>query len=140
MEATTTRASTVIRSMPTSETRTQASNPMPLSSTRSRTSIGLVPPDALSTGMSLLQSASVRAAPGRDSAGERLELPFEQADLLAQRVVLGLIAVSPGREVVVVFPPVQADHLRLVDRADDQADTDGEQLDLGERYLDVPGD
>ena len=44
MDATTTRASTVIRSMPTSETRTQASMTMPLSSTRSRTSMRLVPP------------------------------------------------------------------------------------------------
>src|SRR5215213_2708085 len=49
MEATTTRASTVIRSMPTSEMRTQASMTMPLSSTRSSTSIRLVPPGALST-------------------------------------------------------------------------------------------
>src|SRR5436305_5389335 len=51
MEATTTRASTVIRSMPTSEMRTQASMTMPLSSTRSSTSIKLVPPGVLSTGM-----------------------------------------------------------------------------------------
>src|SRR5205807_9523064 len=50
MEATTMRASTVIRSIPTSETRTHASMTMPLSSTRSRTSIRLVPPGARSTG------------------------------------------------------------------------------------------
>src|SRR6185312_7152916 len=49
MEATTTRASTVIRSMPTSEMRTHASMTIPLSSTRSRTSIKLDPPDTLST-------------------------------------------------------------------------------------------
>src|SRR5437879_5169904 len=140
MDATTTRASTVMRSMPTSETRTQASITMPLSSTRSRTSIRLVPPDALSTGMSLLQSASVCAAPGGCGAGERLELPLEQADLLAQRIVLRVVAVAPGRQVVIVLPPVQADLLRLVDRADDEADADGEELDLGERHLDVAGD
>src|SRR5205823_4199458 len=51
MDATTTRASTVMRSMPTSDTRTHASITMPLSSTRSRTSIRLEPPEALSTGM-----------------------------------------------------------------------------------------
>src|SRR5262249_25677310 len=51
IDATTTRASTVIRSMPTSETRTQASMTMPLSSTRSRTSMRLVPPLVRSTGI-----------------------------------------------------------------------------------------
>src|SRR5215212_4596826 len=49
MEATTTRASIVIKSMPTREILTHASITMPLSSTRSRTSIKLVPPGALST-------------------------------------------------------------------------------------------
>src|SRR5947199_9106051 len=49
MEATTTRASTVMRSIPTREIRTHASMTMPLSSTRSRTSIRLDPPDTLST-------------------------------------------------------------------------------------------
>src|SRR6185503_2678665 len=49
MEATTTRASIVIRSIPTREILTHASMTMPLSSTRSRTSIKLVPPGALST-------------------------------------------------------------------------------------------
>src|SRR5919204_3936361 len=50
IEATTTRASTVIRSMPTSDTRTHASITIPLSRTRSRTSMRLVPPGARSTG------------------------------------------------------------------------------------------
>src|SRR6185369_63375 len=49
MEATTTRASIVIRSIPTREIRTHASITIPLSRTRSRTSIKLVPPGALST-------------------------------------------------------------------------------------------
>src|SRR5437016_3631374 len=49
MDATTTRASTVIRSMPTKEIRTQASITMPLSNTRSNTSIRLEPPDTRST-------------------------------------------------------------------------------------------
>src|SRR5438874_10722640 len=51
MEATTTRASMVTRSIPTTETRTHASITMPLSSTRSRTSIRLVPVDGCSSGM-----------------------------------------------------------------------------------------
>src|SRR5437764_15399325 len=126
--------------MPTSETRTQASITMPLSRTRSRTSIRLEPPDALSTGMSLLRSAPRRAAPGRDGARLGGELSLEQPDLLAQGLVLGLVAIGSGREVVVVLPPVEPDLLRLVDRADDQADADGEELDLGERHLDVAGD
>ena len=54
IDATTTRASTVTRSMPTSDTRTYASITIPLSSTRSRTSIRLVPPGALSTAIACL--------------------------------------------------------------------------------------
>ena len=50
MEATVTRASTVIRSIPTSETRTHASMTIPLSRTRSSTSMTLLPTDPLSTG------------------------------------------------------------------------------------------
>src|SRR2546422_829601 len=49
IEATTTRASTVIRSMPTSDTQTQASMMMPLSRMRSRTSMRLEPPGLRST-------------------------------------------------------------------------------------------
>src|SRR5689334_15757536 len=49
MEATTTRASIVIKSIPTSEILTHASMTIPLSKTRSRTSIRLVPPGVLST-------------------------------------------------------------------------------------------
>src|SRR6267143_113701 len=140
IDATTTRASTVMRSMPTSETRTHASMTIPLSSTRSRTSMRLDPPDALSTGMSPLRTAPRRAAPGRDGAGQGGELSLEHPDLLAQGLVLRLVAVATWREVVVVFPPVETNLLRLVDRADDEADADGEELDLGERHLDVAGD
>src|SRR5690242_12485748 len=49
MDATTTRASTVIRSIPTREILTQASITIPLSRTRSSTSIRLEPPDTRST-------------------------------------------------------------------------------------------
>src|SRR5476651_503506 len=45
------RASTVMRSIPTSDTRTHASMTIPLSRTRSRTSMRLVPPAARSTGI-----------------------------------------------------------------------------------------
>src|SRR5579871_391050 len=54
IDATTTRASTVIRSIPTRETRTHASMTIPLSRTRSSTSIRLVPPAVLSTGIMCL--------------------------------------------------------------------------------------
>src|SRR5262249_6594527 len=125
MEATTTRASTVIRSMPTRETRTHASITMPLSSTRSRTSMRLVPPVVLSTGIA------------HPPCRQRSDLALEQADLLAQLLVLGGKAILPGGQVVVVLPPVQPDFLRFVDRAHDQANPDGEQLDLGQRDLHV---
>src|SRR5438309_2018230 len=130
-----------MRSMPTRETRTQASITMPLSRTRSRTSIRLVPPDALSTGMGVLLSAAARRdAPGRSAACEVRELALEHADLLARGLRLGFTLIAPRSQVMVVFPPVQADLLRLVDRADDQPDTDGEELHLGKRHFDVARD
>src|SRR5438552_3882861 len=54
IEAMTTRASTVIRSMPTSEILTHASMTMRLSRIRSRTSIREVPPGAGSTAIGYL--------------------------------------------------------------------------------------
>src|SRR5262249_7791002 len=146
MEATTTRASTVIRSIPTSETRTQASITMPLSSTRSRTSMRLVPPEALSTGIvrSLwLRPVGARRGPAfrqRSPARQGLDLAFQQADLLAQLLLLELGAVPAGREVLVVAPPVQADLLCLVDGAAYPPDANGQKLHLRERYLDVACD
>src|SRR6185312_9497442 len=79
MDSTTTRASTVIKSIPTREIRTQASITMPLSSTRSRTSIRLDPPDTRSTAIEgllhqsglthlLLLLRLVRAARARGSS------------------------------------------------------------------------
>src|SRR5947209_4196603 len=56
IDATTTRASTVMRSMPTRDTRTHASMTIPLSRTRSRTSMRLVPPAARSMGIGTLLS------------------------------------------------------------------------------------
>ena len=97
MDATTMRASTVSRSMPTSETRTQASMTMPLSRTRSRTSMRLVPPEARSTGMLItpwfLSSGrrAVFAPPLPACLGcgsQRGDLLLQQADLLPQHLVL----------------------------------------------------
>src|SRR5689334_24105628 len=71
MEATTTRASIVIKSIPTSEILTHASMTIPLSKTRSSTSIRLVPPGVLSTAIcfgSFLVSLENRAQCARIGA------------------------------------------------------------------------
>src|SRR5215510_255164 len=115
IDATTTRASTVIRSIPTSETRTHASMTIPLSSTRSRTSIRLVPPAARSTAMkaplsrvSLFADRAVSAAPAGGSR-QRCDLPFEQSQLLAEIEVFLQYLFTSGRQVTVVLPPVEPD-------------------------------
>ena len=41
---------------------------------------------------------------------------------------------------MIVHPPVEANLARLVQRADDQANAYGEQLDFGERDLDISAD
>jgi hypothetical protein len=46
-------------------------------------------------------------------------------------------ATPTGRQFAVVPPPVEPDLLGLVERADEQPDSDGKELDLGQRYLDV---
>src|SRR5262245_23074420 len=159
MEATTTRASTVIKSMPTSETRTQASMTMPLSNTRSRTSTRLVPPAALSTGMVYSSNESNWSQQSRASFGPACpararrtlwrtgrrwtgrrrcdaQLAFERFDPLFELMPLD----GPGpsrRQVPVVHPPVESDFARLVEGADDQPDPDRQQLHFGKRNLDV---
>src|SRR5437899_807176 len=126
IEATTTRASTVMRSMPTSETRTQASMTMPLSRTRSRTSIRLVPPAARSIGIGHSLCAhcacalSERARRG-SATGQRRELPLEGTHLFPQLFVLGRQLLFAGREMMIELPPIEADLLRLVDRANQQS-------------------
>src|SRR6266850_2571447 len=145
MEATTTRASTVIRSIPTSDTRTHASITIPLSSTRSRTSIRLVPPAARSTGIghSLSRtSISLHGLPRwrRPAPRQRRQLALQRADLLAQLVVLRRQRLLPWREMVIVFPPVETNLFRLVNRANEQPDPDRQQLNFGQRHLDVAGD
>src|SRR5262245_5027727 len=95
IDATTTRASTVIKSIPTSETRTHASMTIPLSSTRSRTSMRLVPPAARSTGIgdSLRHDWGRRSllerSRNRTPARHRRQLTFERTDLLLQLCVFG---------------------------------------------------
>src|SRR2546421_8578928 len=146
MDATMTRASTVIRSIPTSETRTHASMTMPLSRTRSRTSMRLDPPDARSTAMRCSLGPGSEVARGlvafgcRGAAGQRLDPALEQPHLLTEAFVLHLGLAHSRRQVVVVLPPVEPDLLRLVDGADDQPDANGEELDFGERNLDVARD
>src|SRR6266850_7852834 len=76
----------------------------------------------------------------RGAAGERLDPALEQPHLLTEAFVLQLGMARSRRQVVVVLPPVESDLLRLVDGADDQPDADGEELDLGERHLDVARD
>src|SRR6185436_13188179 len=148
MDATTTRASTVSRSMPTRETRTQASMTIPLSRTRSRTSMRLVPPEARSTGIRLPPGCLLSAGPGRpalrllptsfDRQGGHLGL--QETDLFTQRLVLARQPPGADRQVRVLAPPIQPDLLRLVDGADQEPDPDGEELDLGQRDADVSGD
>ena len=41
---------------------------------------------------------------------------------------------------MIELPPVETDLLRLVDRADQQTNSNGEELDLGKRNLDVSCD
>src|SRR5262249_32623020 len=102
---------------------------IPLSRTRSGTSMRLVPLAAFSTGMRLLPPLTfvipaarrpLRLAPerghripGRGAGRERFELALELPDLALQLLVFGLGEVLAGREVVVVLPPIHPDLLRL---------------------------
>src|SRR5262245_14408278 len=124
-----------MRSMPTSETRTHASMTMPLSSTRSRTSIRLVPPAARSTGIehSLSQSGSA-------ATHQRRQLALERTHLLLQFLVLSRQCLLAGRQMMIELPPIQPDLLRLVNGANQKADTDCQELDFCQRDLDVARD
>src|SRR5688500_7692637 len=119
MDATTTRASTVIKSIPTRETRTHASMTIPLSRTRSRTSIRLVPPAARSTAIvkAPYSFLSVRRVPGTTAGrfGQRRQPAFHQSQLFPQLEVLLHDLLTPRRQVTVVLPPVETDLFRLVD-------------------------
>src|SRR5262245_961171 len=112
--------------MPTRDTRTHASMTMPLSRTRSRTSMRLVPPAARSTAaiqrspssrslLPRLPAASLLAAPA--VLGPRvvrcrqdLDLALERLNLRAKLVVLDhRPRRPPRRQIPVVPPPVEAD-------------------------------
>src|SRR5262249_32724369 len=82
----------------------------------------------------------LRARRSGGGAGECIDLSLELPHLPAQGLVLGRDALLAGGEMVVVLPPVEADLLGLVERADDEPNADREELDLGERDLDVPRD
>src|SRR5438034_1852751 len=140
IDATTTRASTVMRSIPTNETRTHASMTIPLSSTRSRTSMRLVPPAARSTGIgSPISLPGSLRDPRKWRSRQRREPPFQRADLPFEVRVLRRHCPPPRRKMMIKLPPVQADLFRLVDRTDQQADSDRQQLDFRERHADVAG-
>ena len=65
---------------------------------------------------------------------------LERSHLLPQLVVLGRQRLFAGRQVVIVLPPIEANLLGFVDRADEQPDPDGQQLDFRERNLDISRD
>src|SRR5688572_6902345 len=133
MDATTMRASTVTRSIPTSDTRTHASITIPLSRTRSSTSMRELPLGERSTAI-----AAYSAGKGdllllaRGPAGLRGELfqptfdPFQATlDVASKKRTRRY-----GGKTRVMTPPVQPDLLRLVDRAHEQANLNREQLDV----------
>ena len=45
----------------------------------------------------------------------------------------------PGGKVTVIFPPVNAHFLGLVNRGDQQADFDGQQVNIGDLNADIAG-
>src|SRR5687768_16374223 len=73
-------------------------------------------------------------------AGDRFQLTFEEADPLSELLVLVRQLVTSFGEVAIVPPPVEADLLRLVDGTHHQPYANRQQLDFGDRDLDVAGD
>src|SRR4026208_1504463 len=143
----TTRASTVRMSIPTSATQTHTSMTMPLSRIRSTTSARFVPPTlSIAMGDSLC-SRYVRRAPCARSSqldagterlpGQRRDLQLERFDFLAQLVALRRADLPARRQASIEPPPIDAELLGLVERADEQSDADGEELDFGQRDFDV---
>src|SRR5581483_5401932 len=135
MEATTTRASTVIRSIPTREIRTQASITMPLSSTRSSTSIRLEPPETRSTAIEHPPDRNQPKSAPLESTLLALFCSFGRHPRRSQlRPRTGTRQLPPGRfgqnslvgEVRIELPPIQPDFFRLVHRTDQQANADGQ--------------
>src|SRR6185436_17337096 len=135
MEATTMRASTVTRSIPTSETRTQASITIPLSRTRSSTSMRELPLGERSTAIAAYSVGErVLLLSARGSRGIRRELLEAAFDPL--QPPLNIASKKRARryrgESWVMSPPVQPDLLCLVDGAHEQANLNRKQLDVCE--------
>jgi hypothetical protein len=81
------------------------------------------------------------ASPSRRRLRHRVDFSLEPLDLRFQRIMIREhFALGPRRQFPIVPPPVETDLLRFVQRADEQADTNGEQLDFRERDLDVACD
>src|SRR5690349_16176825 len=117
MDATTIRASTVASSIPTSDTRTHASMTIPLSSTRSRTSISELPLGERSTAISLLLLSCCRGGGGRLDRWARV----------CAQTWIGA-------------PPIESNLLGFVDRADEETNLNREKFDVGKIDLDVTDD
>ena len=72
-------------------------------------------------------------------AGRGFQLPLEPANSFLELLVLHGQLVIAHRQMAIVAPPVEANLLCLVDRADHQPDSDGEQLDFSDGNLDIAG-
>src|SRR5205823_648026 len=90
-----------------------------------------------------IRSALARRYGCRFAGGPGRELALELGDALLQardlRLLIGRRRRRPGQKGAVA-PPVQADLLGLVDRADQQADLDRQELDVRQPDADVAGD
>src|SRR4029079_16952719 len=73
-------------------------------------------------------------------ARQRRDPPFEQLKLLAKFKIFLQQLLASRREMTVVLPPVETDLLCLVDRADHLTDANRQELDFGQRHLDVACD
>src|SRR5688500_2812252 len=112
---------------------------MPLSSTRSRTSIRLEPAAVLSTAISALLALTAATLCRRRYALllQRVQTGRDTVQLLMHGTELFPLLRFHRREIRIAAPPVHADLVRLVDRADEQADADGQQLHVREADADI---
>src|SRR6266545_6637673 len=75
------------------------------------------------------------------SSRQRFDAPLQRPNVAPELLVFrGRLSELGSREMRVRPPPIHPDLLGLVDRAHDEADTDGEELDLGQGDPDVAGD
>ena len=68
------------------------------------------------------------------------EPALQQANLFPKLFVFGRQRLLARREVMIVFPPIEANLLCLVDRTNQQPNANRQQLDFRERNLNVPRD